>query len=191
MTNYCWISPVLTYASSWLGIPDPRVSCIYLLKCCFKSSGNCIASSRTYIYLFANRCHEWRGFGFPNKCTFIRALSRRRLESSSTEYEYVHISHYTLIRVLPPMDWWVYVHENKSSCEAIRSIFSYEYMIRTHTHTTFTKNRPNCSMFGIIFISNTVLWWRTSYYGANIVGPRIYDIVNVQLNRTPLHTIVS
>ena len=43
-----------------------------------------------------------------------------------------------------------------------------------HTHTTFTKNRPNCSMFGIIFFSNAVLWWRTSYYGANIVGPRIY-----------------
>ena len=32
-------------------------------------------------------------------------LGRRRLESSSTEYENVHISHYTLIRVLPPMDW--------------------------------------------------------------------------------------
>ena len=32
-------------------------------------------------------------------------LGRRRLESSSTEYENVHIFHYTLIRVLPPMDW--------------------------------------------------------------------------------------
>ena len=50
-------------------------------------------------------------------------LGRRRLESSSTEYENVHISHYTLIRVLPPMDWWAYVHEHESRRKAFRSIF--------------------------------------------------------------------
>ena len=33
-------------------------------------------------------------------------LGRRRLESSSTEYEMFKISHYTLMRVLPFLDCW-------------------------------------------------------------------------------------
>ena len=44
-------------------------------------------------------------------------LGRRRLESSSTEYENVHISHYTLTRVL------VYINENESRHEAISVYF--------------------------------------------------------------------
>ena len=131
MTNYCWISPVLTYASLGWEFLIPEFHAFTYRN--VASSHREIALFllvHTYMYLFASRCHESRGLGFSNKCIFIRALGRRRLESSSTDYENVHISHYTLIRVLPPMDWWVYVHENESRREAIRSIFSYEYMMQ-------------------------------------------------------------
>ena len=66
---------------------------------------------------------EWRKSSASEIAHQQETPGRRRLESSSTEYENVHISHYTLIRVLPPMDWWVYVHEHESRRKAIRYIF--------------------------------------------------------------------
>ena len=68
----------------WVRNSWSRVSCIYQLKCCFKSSGNCIVSSRTYVYLFASRCHEWLDFCFPNKSTPIRALARTAWQGDRT-----------------------------------------------------------------------------------------------------------
>ena len=81
-------------------------------------------------------------------------LGRRRLESSSTEYENVqNFSLHLDESVTIPMDCWVDVHEHDSRRKAIQSIFSYEYMIRTHS--TFNKNWSNCSMFDIIFIGKS------------------------------------
>ena len=68
-----------------------------------------------------------------------------------------------------PVDWWDSVNENESKHEATRSIFRYEYTIRITVvpaltsenhisgdwlmpYTTCIKNRPNCFVFGLIFI---------------------------------------